>query len=184
MTSIAIYYTHIESISRELSHQLRIRVASDYTGESPDVFTDGFGLHGKPYFKSHPDVHFSVSHSDGVWICAFADSEIGCDVQEYRTDDTPSRLDKIARRWFSAAEYRYFTGQGSGADEFCRIWSRKEAYVKYTGNGIGDGFRQFSSLETIGKCRIYDFVLPSAESYAAALAGEFDAEPQKNLIKF
>ncbi|MGN1347257.1 MAG: 4'-phosphopantetheinyl transferase family protein [Eubacteriales bacterium] len=168
MTNLRLYYAIRPT---ESSRTLRLRAASDYANEPVENFTEDKGLYGKPFFPSHPDVHFSVSHTGGLWVCAFADREVGCDVQEHRPHDEPKRLAQIAKRWFSAEEERYLAARGYEPAEFYRIWARKEAYVKLTGAGIAEGrFREFDmTRETNGRV-IRDVALPYGPKHAAAVA--------------
>ena len=176
MTNVILYY---KADSSEPSRTLRLRAAADFTGEPVENFTESAGIHGKPYFPSHPDVHFSVSHTGTLWICAFADREIGCDVQEHRENDDPARLFRLAKRWFSDGERRYLDQYEYKPTEFYRIWARKEAYVKFTGDGIGEGkFPEFDVTESIAGCAMRDIVLPYEKNHAAAVVctEEFDVE--------
>ena len=36
---------------------------------------------GKPRLRDFPDVHFSMSHTDGLVMCAVSDRPVGCDVE-------------------------------------------------------------------------------------------------------
>ena len=176
MTKLFLYY---KTDPDDPSRVLRLRAASDHTGEPVENFTESAGIHGKPYFPSHPHVHFSVSHTGGLWICAFADIEVGCDVQEYRKNDTPERRKRLAKRWFSDGERQYLDDHGYETEEFYRIWARKEAYVKFTGTGIGEGnFPSFDVTQPIPGCVMRDIVLPYPEDQAAAVvcAEDFSAE--------
>ena len=38
------------------------------------------GEHGKPYFRHFPQIHFNISHSQGIAACAISDYEVGIDV--------------------------------------------------------------------------------------------------------
>ena len=167
MKKIILYY---KIHPGDPSRVLRLRAASKFTKDPVENFTESTGIHGKPYFPSHPHVHFSVSHTDGLWVCAFADSKIGCDVQEYRPNDTPERLKRLAKRWFSDGERQYLDEYGYEASEFYRIWARKEAYVKFTGDGIGAGnFPSFDVTVPIDGCVMRDIVLPYETNHAAAI---------------
>ncbi|MBQ9718302.1 MAG: 4'-phosphopantetheinyl transferase superfamily protein [Clostridia bacterium] len=167
MTKIFLYYKINPAAS---SRTLRLCAASDFTGEPVENFTESTGAYGKPYFPSHPDVHFSVSHTGGIWVCAFASREVGCDVQDHRTNDDPARLERLAKRWFSDGERQYLAERGYAPEEFYRIWSRKEAYVKFTGDGIGGGkFPQFDVTHPLDECMMRDIVLPYAKKHAAAV---------------
>ncbi len=176
MTKLFLYYTIHPT---EPSRVLRLRAAADFTGDPAESITEAEGTYGKPYFPSHPDVHFSVSHTGGIWVCAFADDEVGCDVQDHRANDNPERLERLAKRWFSGNERRHLAECGYEPAEFYRLWARKEAYVKFTGDGIGEGkFPEFDVTGTVDGCVIRDIILPYGQPHAAAVvcAEEFDVE--------
>ena len=61
---------------------------------------------GKPYFEERGP-HFSISHSGGLWACAFSSSHVGLDIQE-----TAGRAKEgaIARRFFTLEENRHLKG--------------------------------------------------------------------------
>ena len=80
-----------------------------------------------------PGILLSVSHTGTVFGCVIASTEecsgIGFDIQLARSSNT----DKIARRWFSPEEIQWI---GDQPDGFYRLWTRKEAYAKLTGEGL------------------------------------------------
>ena len=92
---------------------------------------------GKPFFEEIP-LKLSISHSGRWWILALAYDEIGMDVQEMRT----VRYEAIARRFFHPEEVEEL--EKAGFDDFYRIWTKKESYVKFTGTGIDAHFGKFS----------------------------------------
>lgn len=47
---------------------------------------------GKPCFKRHDEIHFSLSHSEKKVMCAISSTPIGCDV-EYITNNNEKDLD-------------------------------------------------------------------------------------------
>jgi len=85
---------------------------------------------GKPYCDK--DIYFSVSHSDNVFGCLISDINIGVDIQRVKDAD----INKISRRYFTPEELSYI--ELNGVKGFYTIWTRKEAYCKYTGNGLQD----------------------------------------------
>lgn len=105
---------------------------------------------GKPYFPSRPDIHFNVSHSGKYFVCAFSGSPVGIDIQEHtlRKGETEKsaapRLQKIAARFFHPAEKKYI--KNDTFLRFYRVWTAKEAFVKYTGKGIDGDFSKFSAI--------------------------------------
>jgi 4'-phosphopantetheinyl transferase len=96
------------------------------------------------------DVTFNVSHSGGIALLAFTRRrEIGVDVELVRRDFD---VEAIARRFFSAQEQEQLAAFADETDEkkgekkfdaFFRCWTRKEAYIKATGEGLSLPLRQF-----------------------------------------
>jgi len=86
---------------------------------------------------------FNISHSGSVALLAFTRGrEIGVDVEQIRSD---VEVDAIARRFFSAHEQEQLAAvQGKERFEaFFRCWTRKEAYIKATGDGLSLPLHQF-----------------------------------------
>jgi 4'-phosphopantetheinyl transferase len=151
------------------------------------------GPYGKPYFADIPNAYFSVSHSGRFWACLMAESEVGLDIEdlaerrardERRGGDAEARYVSIAQRYFSEDEKRFLDeAVGRGRDEltarFFFVWTRKEAYVKYTGRGLGAGFEGFSALDgSLGVFFGASNAQPGAElSYCRA-----DEAPIKEII--
>ena len=52
-----------------------------------------YGEHGKPYFASHPDVHFSLSHTRCAALLAVHNEPIGADIECLR----PVRAERLRR---------------------------------------------------------------------------------------
>ena len=88
---------------------------------------------GKPSLAEYPDVHFNLSHANGITACVVSDSVCGIDCEGIR----PYR-ENVARRAFSESE-RELLEAVSGEERdllFVRLWTLKEAYVKALGDGI------------------------------------------------
>ncbi len=135
-------YKANEIIRQELSHKLLIEVTQK-SGTDKIKFTET----GKPYFDEGPE--FSISHTGSLWMCAVSEMPVGLDVQEKRA----AKYTNIAERFFTPLEADYIRNAEEGMKEaFYRIWSRKEAYVKFTGLGFSKtGFSKFSVLDESGK---------------------------------
>ncbi len=112
----------------------------DLCGRSRDILRTG---KGKPYFKELP-VSFSVSHTANTWVCIMdaGTDQIGVDIQNIREYN----FGKIAGRYYTAAEQQYT--EENGSDGFFEIWTRKEAYAKYTGMGLGSYLAEIDTLES------------------------------------
>jgi len=92
------------------------------------------------------EVTFNISHSGGIALLAFARKrEIGIDVEQIRNDFD---VEAIARRFFSAHEQEQLAAlpKEKRFDSFFRCWTRKEAYIKATGDGLSLSLHQFDVL--------------------------------------
>jgi len=100
---------------------------------------------GKPRLLDEEDIHFSISHSGGLWACAVADQPVGLDLQCVEWE---RNLRGIARRYFHPEEQAFLAG--TEYRKFFSVWAAKESFVKYSGTGIQSGLNRFSVV-TDGK---------------------------------
>ncbi len=92
---------------------------------------------------SDSGITFNVSHSGEVTLLAFTRKrDIGVDVEQI---GRKSDLEAIARRFFSAHEQEQFFALPAAerGEAFFRCWTRKEAYIKATGDGLSLALSQF-----------------------------------------
>lgn len=82
---------------------------------------------GKPDWRDSP-WHFSLCHTRGAVLCAISDAPVGLDAERIR----PVRAEVVSRV-LAPQELRQYDGS---AETFLRFWTLKEAYAKYTGEGI------------------------------------------------
>ena len=77
---------------------------------------------------------FNLSHSGDYVVCAVGDGEVGADIQKW----VPYK-ERTAERFFAPTEWKLLQELPASqrTELFYRLWSRKEAYGKYTGQGIG-----------------------------------------------
>ena len=95
-----------------------------------------YGRNGKPFLKDCGGICFSLSHSGKYVIGAFSDHEVGIDVQKHRE----TKLD-IAERFFAEEDNALLErlGAENASENFYRIWTVKESYMKLTGEGMRQG---------------------------------------------
>ena len=124
MTDVTIYAAPLPE-GPEASHRLLRRAAPQLTD-----CTLARQAQGKPWFPAAPELHFSISHSGGRWVCAFADAPVGLDLQAHR----PCRALALARRFFAPEEAEWLCSRGEAA--FFDLWCAKESWLKYTGRGL------------------------------------------------
>jgi 4'-phosphopantetheinyl transferase len=115
-------------------------------GTKPAKLRFGVSAFGKPHlaeeFAGAP-LHFNVSHSGDVVLIALAlHRALGIDVEHMRPD---IEAVGIAERFFSAAERRALAtlDPREQRDAFYACWTRKEAYIKATGDGLSLPLDQF-----------------------------------------
>lgn len=107
-----------------LADALARHALSALTGADPQRIRFARTQDGKPYA---PDlnVHFSLSHSGALVLCAAAPFPVGADVQRHRSV-SPALVQRMARASYPG---------GSSADFFA-WWTRQEAAGKLTGRGL------------------------------------------------
>jgi len=137
------------------------RIFDEYNLKLDDLY---YGENGKPEVRG---LYFNLSHSDEMVICAVSEKLVGCDIE---------RIDKvrngIAERYFTKKEIRYldrFQGEEK-KEEFYRLWTMKESYLKMTGEGINlsldrieflldEDVKVFRDGES-SDCRVIEYPIP------------------------
>ena len=127
---------------------LRVLLA-DYVGVAPENIAYEIGAHGKPALaavqRSPALVEFNLSHSEDIALVAVARARpVGVDVQHWSPDVEHLRL---AERFFSPRERDALRALADTSDGitagFFAAWTRKEAYLKASGDGIARGLQHF-----------------------------------------
>ena len=144
MDKIMIYYT--DSYDEKSSHKLLYKATSIHCDISENDIILNSERGKKPYFTHPAHVHFSISHSENVWACAFAPAEVGLDVQ---TENHGRNHNRLAERYFHKNEQAAVVYSNNSSLVFTQIWSRKEAIVKLLGIGIDKRFAEFDSTDEI-----------------------------------
>ena len=108
--------------------------------------TLAYGENGRPYFEERT-CDFSITHTQNHVFCAIIEGEesmrIGIDAEDLGRPDF-SNLEEMAARWFGENEQVVFLASPT-KETFLRLWTRKEAYVKYTGEGL----KSLSKIDTV-----------------------------------
>lgn len=124
---------------------LRVILAS-YLATDPTALNFAYSAKEKPSLAAEQagaGLMFNVSHSGGIALLAFARGrEVGIDIEHVRSDFD---LEAIARRFFSAREQSelFALPPEARVEAFFRCWTRKEAYIKATGDGLSLPLSQF-----------------------------------------
>ncbi len=92
---------------------------------------------GRPCFCHQPQIDFNLSHSHTLVCCAFSQDthpRVGVDAEDLSRVSSFNCL-AIAQRWFTENESKLLTAQPS-PQQFLRIWTRKEALIKFHGQAL------------------------------------------------
>ena len=106
-----------------LAHALREAGVSD---PALDRLPDG-----KPVLKNNPDVHFNLSHSGTLAVCAVSGRPVGVDTECLQKEDAG-----VSALCFQAAEREWIRRSAEPDRAFTRLWTRKESYLKLIGTGL------------------------------------------------
>lgn len=156
-----------DAIRFVVAHAALRDVLGRYLDVEPDRIRFERGPHGKPRL-SDDRVRFNLSHSGDLALCAVTrHREVGVDVEQI----APELADlRVAEAEFSESEIAALRALPDDARpaEFLALWTRKEAALKATGDGLAAPRRPFPADLTVK-------MLAPAPSYLGAVACEGDA---------
>jgi 4'-phosphopantetheinyl transferase len=171
-------------------------ILGSYLKMQPAGLQFEYGPRGKPMvakIEDNPTLHFNLAHSDGLLVVAVTEHcSIGVDVERVRLME---QADDLVERFFSPNEAKKLRGlpvhQRTRA--FFNLWTRKEACLKATGDGIAERLHEiavsFLPDEPVRVLNAFSDTEPAtavwtlaelspAEEYAAAIAA---AAPRLDL---
>ncbi len=126
------------------SHATLRQLLSAYEDVPTEALEFGAGEHGKPYLKGNSDLEFNLSHTRGRALIGLTRAgPIGVDIEHHRPG---IEIGALAQRFFAPIEYQQLM-QSQESDRFLvfyRIWTRKEAFIKATGQGLSFGLNNFT----------------------------------------
>ena len=117
------------------TNSLLKKVLKQYKVDADIVYNE----YGKPYLKDNA-LYFNLSNCKKYTVCVVADKEIGVDIQKITMKE--SIIDRIC----TSEEQKTI----KTAEDFTKIWVKKESYVKCLGMGIGYGLKNVDTLKTKG----------------------------------
>ncbi len=90
---------------------------------------------GKPYLQYHTKLNFNISHTKNLVLIAFSEFQVGVDVEQ---EERSSDMVQILEHFFSKKELESFLQQPESIKSraFYTGWTRKEAILKATGEGL------------------------------------------------
>jgi 4'-phosphopantetheinyl transferase len=125
---------------------LRI-ILGRYLDIEPSQIQFSYGVHSKPALletsRNSSTLQFNLSHSQELALYAFTLSrQVGIDLEYIRPIDD---IDSLAKHFFSEQEYTVLRKLPESERQiaFFNCWTRKEAYIKATGQGLSLPLNQF-----------------------------------------
>lgn len=117
------------------------KILSIYLDIEPKQIQFSYEERGKPYLEGE-QLHFNLSHSGSLAIYAITKNlPVGIDVEKIKVNKP---VEEIAQRFFSKREQEIIKQLPITEKKlaFYRAWTRKEAYLKATGEGLGGGLEK------------------------------------------
>lgn len=147
---------------------LRLIVGS-HLGTDPAAVRFVEGERGKPSIVGGGGLSFSLSRSDDTALVALTRGRaVGVDIERIRPLDHAG----IAKRFFAPAEAEALAAlpEVARGATFFAMWTRKEAILKATGEGIGNGISHVDVVGLVAAGRGALAPLDVGPHHAAALA--------------
>jgi len=182
------------------SHGFLHTVLSYYVDTPANEITFSLGEQGKPSIISEQNsdnIQFNLSHSGNLAILAICKNhQLGVDIEH---TDRKADWAGIARRFFTDYEQEVFfqLDETIQEDAFYKVWTRKEAHMKVTGEGLSLSPTQFEisippkpaefiqnlKFEDNNFYKMQDIDLPDMyNDYHASLSAGFDFQQLQSFI--
>ncbi|WP_214226796.1 4'-phosphopantetheinyl transferase superfamily protein [Pedobacter sp. B4-66] len=94
----------------------------------------------KPYID---EIEFNISHSANYLLIAVSSVEVGIDIELVKPD---FNTELLLEHCFDQGERNFINRQSSKAHGFYYAWTRKEAILKATGEGLTDHLNELNCL--------------------------------------
>jgi 4'-phosphopantetheinyl transferase len=127
---------------------------------------------GKPFLEGTNNIFFNLSHCREGVACVISDNPIGIDIQNF-VDCDMNLLNIVC----SSEEITELKNSSDIKNEFIRLWTVKEAYVKCIGEGITEKVCEYN----FAKCKEseftkygYCFKTVFFKKYSLAVCGNFE----------
>jgi len=145
----AVERAHAEKIKNDLLHKRYVEVhgclrniLAQTLNQPPEQINIKKTEHGKPYLVDMPELVFNLSHSASALVIAVGwNCQLGVDIESCKPRTS---LAGLVDKCFAEEEIAYWNKlpEAQKILEFYRFWTRKEAFVKATGRGIGLGLNR------------------------------------------
>ena len=158
-----------------------------YKPELTPLFELDFTLTNKPFIQNSA-IHFNLAHS-GNWVAlAVSNKTVGVDIELIKpiTD-----IEEVMKPCFNDSEIETIVNSSDSLNSFYKFWTRKEAILKATGQGIAtnlldinvlDG-EHFIELEQWNANQMYLNTYAFQTEYIISTASELELNPLQVILK-
>lgn len=117
------------------AHGFMRSVIARYVQQPAESLQFAKGNHGKPFLVNNIGLHFNLSHSQDIAMLAVARCDIGMDVE---CINRKHEWQKIMHRFYTESEQQKILALAEPLQQraFYQVWTRKEAHMKVTGQGL------------------------------------------------
>ncbi len=150
----------------------------DWAGVPTAELSLSHNAHGKPLVPG-ADFHFNLSHTADAVACGLAREPVGVDIQRLICDYGP-----VVRRGCTPAEIRSLAASAAPGQDFTRLWTLKESYVKCRGTGIWEPLTELDFSQVAfpgGTCLEHCFSLAQEGSLFLAACTEHQRLPIQKI---
>jgi 4'-phosphopantetheinyl transferase len=147
-------YKNLPDLQRSLLGEVILRKKlAEKTGNYTNEISIEKSEKGKPYLIENQNHYFNISHS-GKWVVvAFANEDVGVDIEKIRPINY-----RIAKRFYSKTEFAKLDkkkGQEK-LEYFFDLWTLKESYLKLLGKGLTKSLSSFTIQKSENKFSLKD----------------------------
>lgn len=122
--------------------------------------------YGKPYIKGYTNLYYNISHTRNAIVVAFSDKPVGVDIEKVKHIES-----QIAKRFFTFEEQMYISKYPEKIDKhFYEVWTKKEAYIKYLGQGLSIKLNSFNVFSNVISKQIKSFEI---DDYIVSVCSEY-----------
>ena len=100
--------------------------------------------YGKPFLIGYPEFQYNISHTRNAIAVGISNKNIGVDIENIKMFVyAPDLVKKI----FTVNEINKILSSADINKCFCEHWTKKEAYLKYSGTGLSTPLKSFNVLD-------------------------------------
>ncbi len=170
------------------AHSLLHTLLGAYTQAGTLPCDLAYHAQGKPYLRApqlQPALEFNMSHTDEVVMIALTRGQaVGVDIEMFRPLEDLSGMIALCCTSREAA-YLATLAMDARLFAFYRLWTRKEAWLKLLGVGLGSDLTSVEVHDTPVGVTLLDIPLPvmTGGTYMAALALPVHKHPPPVIVR-